>query len=394
MDNPWTAEQYPELAQWLKAKEPLIEKLKQAAEKEKCFFAFDPNTLLNLEKLGSFRKFTYLLIRKANNDIANGNVDAAIENLSIPVQIANHVYQQPVLIKYLVAISIDFLSRHSINEILIRQKLTDEQYDKIAALLEKNRFSWHESFDRVLELEKLYFKQILSMMLYETKDGKYRFTRDPSRAIEKISQTSFCSDYQYSYWRKKAVKVVTIFAWFVVPSTPDSLGNRIDTISEEYSISRKVPEGFKFKLNFENTIDVMGRMNFESYEKIALLSNKWQDSHDGSLLVLEISKFKNKNGNWPQSLKELNTAGIPLEKFIYKPIDETNFILYSIGNNGIDDGGKGKSCRERKCKTSDDDILIWPRTQKQLDTLTGNATPPIEQFPGNPGMGMPGAPNK
>ncbi len=388
LDNPWTAEQYPELAEWIKAKESLIAKLKQAAEKEKCVFEIKQDLNVDFDSFSSFRKFTYLIVRKANNDISNGNIDAAIEDLSIPIQFANHLDQQPVLIDYLVAIAIDSLSRQHFNEILVRQKLTDEQYNKIDVILEKNKFSWDESLKRILEFEKLLFKRMLPGMLYETKDSKFRFTRDPWEHIKKLNPGLEQPKSKHPYWRKKAVKARTIFAWFFLPSTPDSLVKRVDTIFDEYSVSREIPE-YKFKLRYENTIPMMGKMSFEAYEGVSRIFNKHQDGRNGSLLVLEISKFKNKNGKWPQSLNELNIAGIPLEKFIYKPIDETNFILYSIGDNGIDDGGKGQSCRERKCKTSDDDLLIWPRTQAQLDKLTGNTTPPSEE----PGMGMPGASN-
>lgn len=401
MDNPWTAEKYPQLAEWIKTKEPLIEKLKQAAEKEKCFFEIKQDLNLDMDSLSLFRKFSYLLVRKANNDIANGNIDAAIADLSIPIQIAKHVYQQPVIVDYLVAISIDSLSKLHFNEILVRQKLTDEQYNKIAVILEKNRFSWDDSLERVLGFERLYLKNLLPGMLYETKDGKYRFTRDHWKAIQMLNPEMEQPESKYPYWRKKAVKVATIFAWFVLPSTPDSLTNRIDTIFDEYIISRKMPE-YKFKLRYENGLDRMVSRYFEVYEKIALLSNKWQDDRYGSLLVLEISKFKNKNGNWPQSLDELGTAGIPLERFIYKPIDEANFILYSIGENGIDDGGKGEAgCRNSDCEKYDD-ILIWPRRQAELDKLNINTPPQTDQIPAevlipeNPGAnmrpaGMPGS---
>jgi hypothetical protein len=389
--NPWTAEQYPQLAQWLKAKEPLIEKLKQAAEKEKCFFELKSGLNIDMDSLNLFRNFTYLIVRKANNDIAVGNIDAAIEELSVSFQIAKHIYQQPLLIDYLVAISIDSMTRQSITEMLVKQQPTDEQYNKITVLLEKNKFSWDDARKRAIEYENLRFKKIFLGMLYETKDGKGRFTRDPSRAIGRTCQTGYCYDSKNPpYWLKKGIKARTIFAWFIFPSNPDSLVKRIDTIFDEYSVSRKIPKGYKFKLRYENTLDVMGKVNFESYEGIRHIFNKHQDGRDGSLLVLEISKFKNKNGNWPQSLKELNTAGIPLEKFIYKPIDETNFILYSMGDNGIDDGGKWKYCGEPKTETSSDDLLVWPRTLVELVKLTGNVTP-IEQFPGNPGMGMPGS---
>ncbi|MFZ0034977.1 MAG: hypothetical protein WAK60_08340, partial [Sedimentisphaerales bacterium] len=85
----------------------------------------------------------------------------------------------------------------------------------------------------------------------------------------------------------------------------------------------------------------------------------------GSRLIIALRRYKNKNGNWPESLDDIQSSAAeeifidPINggSFIYKLTDE-NFTLYSNGKNGIDDGGKRDKWDEEK--TGADDIAIWP----------------------------------
>ena len=87
-------------------------------------------------------------------------------------------------------------------------------------------------------------------------------------------------------------------------------------------------------------------------------------------MIIALRRHKNSNGHWPQRLEDVNSL-VPAEilidpinsdSFVYK-LTEDNFILYSKGKNGIDDGGKSKTIfdpNKPSITHLQDDILFWP----------------------------------
>jgi hypothetical protein len=95
----------------------------------------------------------------------------------------------------------------------------------------------------------------------------------------------------------------------------------------------------------------------------------WLKAHErATLAIITIHRFKADKGTLPAKLDELVSDGylqqVPLDPYsdgaLVYHIDRDNFILYSIGQNFKDDGGK-------KDDKSLDDIIFWPvnRTEKR-----------------------------
>jgi hypothetical protein len=80
----------------------------------------------------------------------------------------------------------------------------------------------------------------------------------------------------------------------------------------------------------------------------------------GSLILVQVRRYKNKHGEWPESLDEIQSQ-VPAEMlvdplnkgpFIYKRTED-GFTLYSKGENNIDEGGVNTS-------NGPDDWPVWP----------------------------------
>jgi len=72
-------------------------------------------------------------------------------------------------------------------------------------------------------------------------------------------------------------------------------------------------------------------------------------------IALRLLIYEDENGNFPSALDELG-EDVPYdpftgESFIYR-YEEGGFIVYSVGENLVDDGGKAKSSK-RDPKTKD-----------------------------------------
>ncbi|HSV99428.1 MAG TPA: hypothetical protein VLI39_04600 [Sedimentisphaerales bacterium] len=72
----------------------------------------------------------------------------------------------------------------------------------------------------------------------------------------------------------------------------------------------------------------------------------------GGRIVFALRRYKDAKGEWPQSLSEIQ-ANLPREAlvdplskraFVYRQSHDS-FVLYSVGSNGVDDGGLGDDCR-------------------------------------------------
>jgi len=127
-DEPWLSKDHPETAEWLEGHKDTIDKLIQAGQKEKCIFlpiGSDTITVSKLiEKVPKFRQCIFLLLSAANNDVAEGRSDAAIEKYLVILNIANHLYQQPTLVYYQMGV-LERLGLQQLNRYIINRNSTE-----------------------------------------------------------------------------------------------------------------------------------------------------------------------------------------------------------------------------------------------------------------------------
>jgi hypothetical protein len=90
--------------------------------------------------------------------------------------------------------------------------------------------------------------------------------------------------------------------------------------------------------------------------------------------MLALHAYKNKNGNWPDSLSavdsamQLNGFGEAMidpysdKPFVYQ-VKDGRPVLYSVGANGVDDGGIRVT--ELGSRIGDVDLVFWPYQKPQ-----------------------------
>jgi hypothetical protein len=93
---------------------------------------------------------------------------------------------------------------------------------------------------------------------------------------------------------------------------------------------------------------------------------RFSTDYHANLIVIALKRYKNKTGKWPEKLVEikpfLSSKDILIDpqnngSFVYK-LKDGSFILYSTGQNRIDENGQ--------IKPPADDWPIWPLPQTQL----------------------------
>lgn len=387
-DEPWLSKDHPEMAEWLKDRQDTIAKLLQAAQKDRCHFPTSPHIWdfdRHVKRFGPMRGCAFLLVSAANNDIAEGRIDAGLEKYLCIIRMADHLYQQPVAIDFLVASALEGLALTQLNRFVIEGEATPEQMRLISASARDLQDNWGSEFKKMLESDKLFSKNTFCSMVYEVNaQGKTRFSRNPFAAFKAAPRQEVP---RLTSLQRKLCKAWTISNWFTMPSTPQQAADILDASFDRYDAMTK-PD-FNWTKQPQRFDSLVTRSNFRriqfNYRYFArfmadLSEGSYFGLHDahlrslatrrGSRVLIALKQYHDEHGTWPDGLDAIK-ANVPAEAlidpqsnglFVYKLTGDT-FTLYSKGKNGIDEEGRRSTTFDADSslpKPAEDDQLFWP----------------------------------
>jgi hypothetical protein len=249
--------------------------------------------------------------------MAEGRTDAAIEKYLSILKIAYHLYQQPTLSYYQMGV-LERLGLQQLNRYIIENKPTEIQLKLISDSIINLQNNWGSDLNNILDLEKLYAKNMLCGMYYEINPkGKTRFSRGSLA-------TTLGQNQNQAYTRRKFAKLGTILGWLYLPSSPEKIGKIVDAgFKRHYAMTRPdfdwnmQPEQQKprFKLNYGNMVELMTSLTYPAYFQIHETYQKYLTLRRGSRLLIAIKQYHNEHGDWPPDLDAIKSAA-PAEAFI------------------------------------------------------------------------------
>ncbi|MHC4085558.1 MAG: hypothetical protein ACYSWZ_17420 [Planctomycetota bacterium] len=163
--QPWLSKDYPEQAEWLKDMQDTISTLLEASKKEKCRFPIITNSQqlsADSYRINAMRKWTRLLIRAINNDIAEGRIDAGIQKCNCLIRMGEHLCQQPVLVNYIVGVASEALALRSMNTLILEDDVSEKHLKIIEAAIPQTKDNWAEVSSKIIEFETLYERKNVS----------------------------------------------------------------------------------------------------------------------------------------------------------------------------------------------------------------------------------------
>jgi hypothetical protein len=161
--KPWSGEDYPELAGWFEEREDIINDLIRASKIEQCRFPltdFPKGAGLHGQRLKSLRTWTFFLVRAANNDIAEGRIEKALEKCFCLIRMGRHNRQQPFSLDFIIGINIESMALRRMRTCIVESDLTDENLLAIEAAITQPDNQWTQDFDNMLAVEKIYVKML------------------------------------------------------------------------------------------------------------------------------------------------------------------------------------------------------------------------------------------
>lgn len=135
--EPWTNDEYPELAAKLDKHRVFIQTLLDISEMPKARFPVHPDLGADWgDALSHMRRVLFVLSWAAANDLAEGRTETAFNKYRCQFRMARQLEQQPAIIYNLVGIAIEAVASGNIRRAVMRQETTPEQLKSLETILE------------------------------------------------------------------------------------------------------------------------------------------------------------------------------------------------------------------------------------------------------------------
>ncbi len=210
--------------------------------------------------------------------------------------------------------------------------------------------SWSSKFRRwVLFLERAAFNDLA--------EGKISNTIDKIHILERLSEHSRQQPTSIGFLVYVSCQAVAANLQTILITSGDVSDVNLDNLKANMqSTENTFNKYYNVTLDYEKLVDELSprqRYRGDSGEREDAHVRRHRDLYLRMLstlraqyILIELRRFKNKTGKWPNSLEQIkNTIPSseivdPISNKIYKYKTTGNeFILYSIGSNGSDEGG-------------------------------------------------------
>lgn len=384
MDGPWQAAECPQLAAWLTMNEAPLARLHKAARRPKFFRP----TIVDREKrprewllatlivneFGAFRDLARTLITRAMLRLDQRRYADAWSDLLTCHRLGRLISQGPCIIDDMVGTTLDSMACYADKIFLQEAKLTSTQCRRCMDDLEQlpppsplaDKFDLAERFiflDAV-QVTSRGDPQILAAMV----DG----VKDPTpRALSEIVQTDFAPALRLgNVWHDRIVAALRL---------PYRVARAAELERIAADLKRLEPTEFKQKADRRRASKLLaGFINAEVIGEVVLngLSAAYvfilnhRDSVEQHLAILRVgfalAAYQVDHGRYPDALSSLQPVyllQIPKDAFADRPLtyrrDGSSLLLYSVGIDGEDDGGRDYADNDRDFADLDyDDIRI------------------------------------
>lgn len=286
------------------------------------------------------------------------SADKMIEGWRTALSSANHMHQGATLIEQLVGTSEQSLVQSDARQALKQGVFKGKQLEEALALLEHND---HDDFDanRSIQGEHAMVLDLMQAMFKSDKPGDP--PRPSSEAIDKV--VPLFGEDDKIIPEIKAMK----------PADVKKTLNAFETYYAEVkqAMATGYPQVRMDDMNkmAERHIEVspMTKTLLPAFGRIQKIRARSEASRRATQLSYAVHIYKEQTGHWPQSLNELpdrfsqtmRTDPFTGGQFGYR-VDENGPVIYSLSENGVDDGGLHATRWDDEKNGDSDDHVFWP----------------------------------
>lgn len=325
-----------------------------------------------LPHLAEFRKLAFSLRWRALLSAEQGRYQDAFDDIKACYRYGQHLLGNKTLIEQLVGTAIETIAVKTIHDIIAKYQINSA----ILAALQQNleQVIASEDFSMSLKIEKLMIYDEIQRCFTEDRFGGGHLY--PKRISELMSCTS-----PEEYFRPSTSNILHVL--FTHPNKRQTRDMTDRLFSYYGNIAHKSPtqirnEGIDVKKETMKMAkgNVLLEMSIPAYINLLELGPRKKIDLEATLATIAILRYKQDTGNYPDGLDELITANylkeLPIDPYSDKALryekTEDGFIIYSVGPNFTDDGGKIVRDEQGRLKTwpEDGDKIFWPLPKSQV----------------------------
>ena len=353
---------------------------------------------MKFSSLAPAKKTAQRLAASAANNLRHGDTDAATKDIQAILAVDHGISHDRTLISELVRIAIAQIAVSANWEFLQSTAVKDEQ---LATLQQSwTDLEFIQTFENAMNMERVVGDTDLTTMrasglasYYEplNKLGLWK-TEDDFFSRLKLKYKSMMWRYWWSYPDElRGIKgVQSVMEAARQTQTNHSFfaaDTGLKTQIESLGIKSDAGDGFWFTDPAKADFHFIISSSMTAFERAFNKVMKVETARQMNITAIALKRFQLKHGNYPAQLSELAPeflASVPLDPVDGQPLRyrlnaDGNFLLYSIGENGKDDGGDPSLADQGKYKSlqwQNSDALDWvwpqPATGEEIQHYYSN----------------------
>ena len=360
-NNPWTADQFPDVADFLKDSQPAIETILAGIKRTDYYFPMVAETSQTDNRVVSSSAHTSYIVQlrevirhlkiRSNQEISEGNLDSAIDAIAPTFRLSFHISQGSTLVEGLIAIAYRGITIEHVHKLISNTKITETQLKKIQSLLDRTLSI--QSTERSLNLGE-------RAMGLDTLQSALRKGELSELLVPNGVQPPFVSSFIQTASPQAAMKglnaqynnlaaLMESGKSFEKLQKLDSFEQELGKLQREFDMSSMIWRLLGGRVaRGRVTADLMAGLLLPAMKNVFLAELRSETQMRLLRLLVALELFKKQNGEYPSRLDALLPAQLkelPLDpfngqSFVYR-LENGNFKLYSVGENQKDDEGEG-----------------------------------------------------
>ena len=344
------------LPQWIRANQHCLRLFTAATRVPQCYFRRSSESGLLIDALYphmvEVRNVAKVLAVRARLRLADGNVSGALDDVCTILRAARHLRAHPSLLEYLSAYGISRLAYETLWAFptLATRRL---DYDNIFKRLRSEDPKPPAPLSQ-LRIEKVRFWDTLQRPPERQQDPLLKTRADLEIALAQLEEIYAPYDRffveKYTEARKLNDKMQEEFENIRVQIVPGREGEAIRA-----------------------SVRLLASITHLAVWQASVFHRQLQTQRNATRVILAMHAFKAKHNRWPQTLSEATPGN--LGQFRADPfsgqdlryrIDGGKPLLYSVGRDGEDDGGRWprEQGKIKRGWREDGDFIFWPPQHK------------------------------
>ncbi len=357
-----------------------------ASSKPCCYreYGFDPNRpdrdkrmwSIILPHLSEFKGLAPVGVWRCRIAIARGSIDEALNDCLAVARNAEHLQRLSTLVEQLVGLALSGLADEEILRTLESIDLTAGQLKDLQGQLAQVYADGYPVMN--LEFEKMAFHDLVQHLFTDGGPG--------GGHLIPASWANMSHDRMKLAGDDERMFLVPLFvAASMLHARRDETLEVGDRIYDEQIKLAKMTPYQRHREDVTSADDILTSLSsrkffllhfiMPAFGRASEIAFRGKVSHQATLTILALARWRAEKGEYPASLGQLTAAGLltdlPMDPFSDKPLiykrTGDNFILYSLGPNFEDNGGKpATDSKGRPRKWLDNgDTVFWPLLEIQ-----------------------------